>query len=58
MALIASLPPREAAVLQLRYGLNGNMPLTQQQTAARFGISRSYVSRIEHRAIQLIRESW
>lgn len=54
LALIDTLPPREAAVLQLRYGLNGSTPLTQQQTAARFGISRSYVSRIEKRALETL----
>lgn len=51
-SLISTLPTREAAVLRLRYGLDGNTPLTQQQTAERFGISRSYVSRIEKRALE------
>ena len=37
------LPPREAEVIRLRYGLNGAKPLTQRDTAARLGISRSYV---------------
>ena len=51
------LPPREAEVIRLRYGLNGAKPLTQRDTAARLGISRSYVSRIEKRALARLREA-
>lgn len=51
------LPPREAEVIRLRYGLNGAKPLTQRDTAARMGISRSYVSRIEKRALARLREA-
>lgn len=39
------LDARERKVLQLRYGLGGQEPLTQREIAARHGISRSYVSR-------------
>ena len=42
-------------VILLRYGLSGQPPLTQQQAAALLGISRSYVSRIEKRALELLR---
>ncbi len=49
------LPDREAKIIRLRYGLDGTVPLTQREVAAVFGISRSYVSRIEKRAIELLR---
>ena len=39
------LDDRERQILQLRYGLGGNEPLTQREIAAKHGISRSYVSR-------------
>ena len=45
------LDPRSRKILILRYGLNGNRPLTQRQVAERMGISRSYVSRIEKSAL-------
>ncbi len=41
------LPEREKYIMTLRYGLDGNIPKTQQQIADELGISRSYVSRIE-----------
>ena len=46
------LTEREAEIIRLRYGLGGTVPLTQREIAASFGISRSYVSRIEKRALQ------
>ena len=45
------LTEREAEVIRRRYGLSGHLPQTQRQVAAAFGISRSYVSRIEKRAL-------
>lgn len=42
-----NLPEREKYIMELRYGLNGVTPKTQQQIANELGISRSYVSRIE-----------
>ena len=45
------LTEREAEVIRRRYGLGGYLPQTQRQVAAGFGISRSYVSRIEKRAL-------
>lgn len=50
------LPERERLVIALRYGLGGNHPQTQREVARRCGISRSYVSRIEKRALQRLRE--
>ena len=42
--LVRDLPPRDARILILRYGLDGRGELTQQAVAERLGISRSYVS--------------
>ena len=50
---LASLPERESTVLALRYGLQGKS-CTQKQVAARLGISRSYVSRREKKAMELL----
>ena len=46
------LNSRERSILSLRYGLSGNPPMTQRDVASLHGISRSYVSRIEKRAIE------
>lgn len=45
------LTPREYDILESRYGLNQNDALTQKDIAKKYGISRSYVSRIEKRAL-------
>lgn len=49
---LAALDPRERTVLVLRYGLRGGGGRTQQEIARALGISRSYVSRIEKKAIR------
>ena len=49
------LTTREAEIIRLRYGLGGALPLTQREVASAFGISRSYVSRIEKRALEKLR---
>ena len=56
--LRSELTARERRVLALRYGLSGQPPLTQRQTADLCGISRSYVSRIEKKALQKLREAF
>ena len=45
------LKDREKTILELRFGLGGNKPKTQHEIASMMGISRSYVSRIETKAI-------
>ena len=45
------LKERERTILELRFGLNGSKPKTQNEIANMMGISRSYVSRIETKAI-------
>jgi RNA polymerase sporulation-specific sigma factor len=49
------LTPREADVIRMRFGLDGADPLPQREIAARYGISRSYVSRIEKKAMEKLR---
>ena len=49
------LGERERRIICLRYGLGGEPPLTQRETAQRCHISRSYVSRIEKRALETLR---
>lgn len=50
-----TLSHRESEVIRLRYGLGGTIPLTQREVANSFGISRSYVSRIEKKALEKLR---
>jgi len=52
----AILSPREKEVIILRYGLSGQKELTQKEVAKKLKISRSYISRIEKHAIELLRE--
>ena len=56
--LVEQLPERDRQLLTLRYGLGGGAPLTQQEVAARFGISRSYVSRLEKMALTELARRW
>lgn len=56
--LIEGLPARERKLILLRYGLAGQPPLTQLETAKLLQISRSYVSRLETHALELLRAGW
>lgn len=51
------LTDREAEIISLRYGLGGYAPRTQREIAEKLGISRSYVSRIEKRALEKLEEA-
>lgn len=51
------LTDQERLVITLRYGLAGDAPKRQREVAAITGISRSYVSRIEKRALQKLRSA-
>ena len=51
------LTKREAMIINLRYGLSGLEPKTQRETAQLCKISRSYVSRIEKKALQKLRDA-
>lgn len=52
----SSLDERERQIVTLRYGLFGQPQLPQREVAKRLGISRSYVSRIEKKALKLLKD--
>lgn len=54
-AVDSCLTEQEQQVIRLRYGLTGLPPQRQREVAAQTGISRSYVSRIEKKALQKLR---
>ena len=54
-AICNCLTDQERQVIQLRYGLAGGVPCRQREVAQKTGISRSYVSRIEKRALEKLR---
>ena len=56
--LLETLPARERQILVLRYGLAGQPPLTQLEVAGLLHISRSYISRLETHALDLLRQRW
>ena len=56
--IAANLEEREREIITLRYGLDGGKELTQREIADRLCISRSYVSRIEKRALRKLREEY
>ena len=51
------LDERERQIITMRYGLDDRPPRTQREIAARCGISRSYVSRIEKRALKKLEQA-
>lgn len=53
-----TLEPREIQIIRMRYGLYGEKPLTQREISNKLGISRSYVSRIEKRALDSLRKKF
>ena len=56
-AVNACLTPQERLVICMRYGLEGGYPCRQREVAQKTGISRSYVSRIEKKALQKLRKA-
>lgn len=53
-----TLSGRELFIIINRYGLYGKKTMTQREIARKLGISRSYVSRIEKRAIEKLRQAF
>ncbi len=51
-----SLSHREYQIMSMRYGLGGTTAYTQREIAKKLGISRSYISRLEKKSIEVIRE--
>lgn len=56
-AMDGCLTEQERRVLLLRYGLQGESPKRQREVAQCMGISRSYISRIEKRALEKLRQA-
>ena len=54
-SVIDKLPPRDREILTLRYGLNNSEEYTQKEVADMLGISQSYISRIEKKAIKKLK---
>jgi RNA polymerase primary sigma factor len=54
-ALLATLHPRERALLELRYGLDGETPLTRSEAARRLGLRRREAVRLEELALRRLR---
>ncbi len=52
------LDKREQEIIYMRYGLRGNTEITQRQAVLKLNISRSYVSRIEKKALEKLRENY
>ena len=57
-AVKTCLSPREREIILLRYGLTGQRPLVQREIAKKLNISRSYVSRLEKKALQKLRKAF
>ena len=53
---LARLPDREREIIDMRFGLSGRRPQTQKEAADRLGISQSYISRLEKRILERLRE--
>ena len=50
------LSSREAEIIKLRYGIGGQKSYTQREVAQKLNISRSYISRLETKAIETIKQ--
>lgn len=53
-----NLSPSEKEIIEMRYGLNGKKQVTQREVALKMNISRSYVSRIEKKALLILRDQF
>ena len=53
---VKELPPREREIVMLRFGLEGRRELTQKEVARKMGISQSYISRLEKRIMEKLKQ--
>ena len=53
---LARLPARDREIVAMRFGLEGRRPLTQKEAADLLGISQSYISRLEKRIMEKLRQ--
>lgn len=51
-----SLDSREYQILVMRYGIGGTVAYTQKEVAKKLGISRSYISRLEKKALKIVKQ--
>lgn len=54
--LTKNLSKREYTIMSMRYGLNGTSALTQREVATKLNISRSYVSRLEKKSLEILQQ--
>jgi RNA polymerase primary sigma factor len=54
---MADMDPRAAKILKLRYGLDGDDPLTLKEIGQRVGLTRERVRQIEHEALARLRDA-
>ncbi|MBQ1986483.1 MAG: sigma-70 family RNA polymerase sigma factor, partial [Clostridia bacterium] len=52
------LTDREKEIIVLRYGLSGERPMVQREVARKLHISRSYISRLEKKALEKLRKQF
>jgi RNA polymerase primary sigma factor len=52
---LAVLPSRDREVLELRYGLNGNKPMTLEQVGDAFGVTRERIRQIENNTLKRLK---
>jgi RNA polymerase primary sigma factor len=55
--LLENIDEREAKILKLRYGLDGEDPMTLKEIGARIGLTRERVRQIEHETLRKLRDS-
>ena len=56
LALVRRLPAVQAQVIQMHYGLDGNVPQSQSEIAKRFGVSKQWISQLEIAALVWLRQ--
>ena len=56
LALVRRLPEQQAQMIQMHYGLDGNVPLSQPEIAKRFGVSKQRISQLEIAALVWLRQ--
>ena len=55
--LLDTIDEREANILKLRYGLNGEDPLTLKEIGQRIGLTRERVRQLEHQSLRKLRDA-
>ena len=55
---VGKLPVREKEIVEMRFGLGGRQEMTQKEVAQKLGISQSYISRLEKRIMNRLRQEF